>query len=340
MDKEYRYKVCTLCLTYNHSAYINDTLRGFAMQETSYPAVFIIVDDASTDGEQNVIKEWASCNLLIGRNGVIWQEKEYGQLAVCQLIGKTNSLFVILLLAENHYQVGKNREKFGYFSEWYEYSKYHALCEGDDYWIHPLKLQRQVEFMDDNADFSLCFCNALVSYDNYGVPATLFNNIGEDREIHLMELLDKWICPTPGILYRSSVRPFFPLKERIISGDWYMILHCAAKGKVWGMKEVMSCYRKSDNETSMSNSFSHRTDETFLKKVPILEGLDEYTEGRYHELIRKYVRYYTVFGKLVQFKKKHGMLATLIMRPFSIMEIVWKRSIRPRIDKKAPTFSA
>ena len=49
--KEYKYTVFTKCYTYNHAPYILDTLRGFAIQQTSFPIVFAIADDASTDGE-------------------------------------------------------------------------------------------------------------------------------------------------------------------------------------------------------------------------------------------------------------------------------------------------
>ena len=49
------YMVATLCFTYNQAPYIENTLNGFSIQETSFPVVYIIVDDASTDGEQEVI---------------------------------------------------------------------------------------------------------------------------------------------------------------------------------------------------------------------------------------------------------------------------------------------
>ena len=329
--------VCTRCFTYNQAPYIEDALRGFAMQETTFPIVTVIVDDASTDGEPDVLRNWANDNLDFFDGGCK-NIMEYGELIFGHLRSRNNSWVAILLLSENHYSQSKPKDC--YIAEWWDNSKYHAFCEGDDYWIHPMKLQRQVDFMESHIDYTLCFNNALVTYDCCDKPAIVFNQIREDQEVGIAQLLDKWICPTPGILVRSSTPPRFSVKGRIISGDWRLTLHYAACGKVWAMKAVMACYRKTDNGTSLSNTFSRRSDEAFLKKVPILEGLDEYTEGRYHDLISKYVRYYTVFGKLVQFKKQHGLFATIIMRPFSLIEIVWKRTIRPRLDKNAPTFSA
>lgn len=58
MDNESRFMVCIHCMTYNQSAYITDALNGFAMQQTDFPFVALIFDDASTDGEQGVIKKY------------------------------------------------------------------------------------------------------------------------------------------------------------------------------------------------------------------------------------------------------------------------------------------
>lgn len=335
---EHKYTVAVRCFTYNHAHYIEDTLRGFAMQETDFPVVNIIVDDASTDGEQDVIKKWVAENLDV-TSGEVWREMPYGLLMEAPLRRNRNSTFVILLLSENHYQTGRGKMRLDYIEKWYGNAKYHSLCEGDDYWIHPMKLQRQVKFMESHSDYSMCFTNALVSYDHLDKPAYVFNQIGEDCEIRLSEMLDRWICPTPGILYRASIMPKYPVNGKIISGDWHLTLHCAACGKVLGMKAVMAVYRKTESATSLSNTYSHRADEACLKKVPILEGLDEYTKGKYHELISQYIRYYSKMGQLIRYKKQHGVLLTCIMRPISLFEFLWIK-IWPRLNKSAPTYSA
>ena len=55
-DSAYKYMVCTRCFTFNHAPYIVDAMNGFVMQETTFPVITIIVDDASTDGEPEVIR--------------------------------------------------------------------------------------------------------------------------------------------------------------------------------------------------------------------------------------------------------------------------------------------
>ena len=122
-DKDYKYLVATRCFTYNQASYIEDALRGFAMQEANFPVVYIIVDDASIDGEPEVIKKWASMNLKKSEGTDLWAEMPYGQIAVAPLTEKPLSLFVILLLAENHYSPEKIHLKFEYIREWYDKAK-------------------------------------------------------------------------------------------------------------------------------------------------------------------------------------------------------------------------
>ena len=153
---EYKIMVATRCFTYNHAPYIEDALRGFAMQETSFPVVYIIVDDASVDGEQDVLKKWAGENLVCPEGTELWQETPYGQLAVATLRGKSKSTFVILLLAKNHCSTGNSSLKFEYIAEWYDNAKYKALCEGDDYWIDSKKLQMQIDFLEKHPEYVMC----------------------------------------------------------------------------------------------------------------------------------------------------------------------------------------
>lgn len=156
MERNYKYMVATRCMTYNQSPYILEALNGFVIQETSFPVCFIIVDDSSTDGEQEVLKRWADENLVSDGKLPMWEKKDYGELLVLSLPSKPNIVFVIMLLNENYYQTGRHSIKMGYISEWFDNAKYNALCEGDDYWIDPKKLQMQVDFLERHPEYVLC----------------------------------------------------------------------------------------------------------------------------------------------------------------------------------------
>ena len=124
----HQYEVCVHCPTYNQSPYIEDCLNGFIMQKTTFPFCVVIVDDASTDGNQEIIKQYAE---------------------------KYPDIIKPVLLQENHFSQKKSKRP--YYSSYDEQSKYVAMCEGDDYWTDPLKLQKQVDFMETNPECGLCY---------------------------------------------------------------------------------------------------------------------------------------------------------------------------------------
>lgn len=121
--------VSICCITYNHAPFIRKCLDGFLMQQTDFTIEILIHDDCSTDGTTEIIKEYAA---------------QYPDL-------------IFPLYEEvNQYQQGKATE-----IDFYNYrrarGKYIAYCEGDDYWTDSLKLQKQVDFMESNPEYSVCF---------------------------------------------------------------------------------------------------------------------------------------------------------------------------------------
>jgi glycosyltransferase involved in cell wall biosynthesis len=120
--------VSIVCPTYNYEKYIKDAIEGFLMQKTNFSIEIIIHDDASTDTTADIIRKY---------------EKKYPEL------------IKPIYQKENQYSKGiKSIENF----IWPKCSgKYIAICEGDDYWIDPYKLQKQVDFLEANPQYSLCF---------------------------------------------------------------------------------------------------------------------------------------------------------------------------------------
>lgn len=106
------------CITYNHEPYIRECLDGFIMQKTDFAFEVLIHDDASTDKTADIIREYEA---------------------------KFPNLIKPIYQTENQFskKVGSINAKFNYPRA---KGKYIALCEGDDYWTDPLKLQKQVDF--------------------------------------------------------------------------------------------------------------------------------------------------------------------------------------------------
>ena len=123
--------VAIKCLVYNHEPYLRDCLEGFVMQQTNFPFVAIVHDDASTDGSAAIIREY---------------EEKYPN--------------IIKPIYETENQYSKHDGSVGRIVDAAiddTGAKYVAMCEGDDYWTDPLKLQKQVDFMEANPEYGLCY---------------------------------------------------------------------------------------------------------------------------------------------------------------------------------------
>lgn len=233
------YKVIVKTITFNQSKYIQDTLNGVAMQKTSFPFVNIILEDNSTDGEQKVIKTWleSNCDIYLA---------EYYDIPTANVIiipHKTNPncTFAVYFHKENLFRKKAKREE--QVNPWRVISKYEALCEGDDYWIDPYKLQKQVDFLESNPDYSMCFHKAnIINELNRNVA--LKSYIIENRDYTANELFCNWIIPTASMVYRKEVISY-PYKklERMMNGDIVIVLTCASLGKIRGFNDTMSTYR-------------------------------------------------------------------------------------------------
>lgn len=253
--------VATRCFTYNQAPYIKDALRGFAMQETTFPSVYMVIDDASTDDEQDVLKKWAAEHLMIGGDSEeLWKSKPYGQLAVAPLRGKPQSLFVLLLLAENHYRTGKSLKRFEYISEWLDDSKYHAICEGDDYWTDARKLQMQVDYLEANKTCALVHSKAQVFDDSSKV---LTSQIKGQAFGSFFELLRSNKVVTLTVCIRSSA--FFeyfkqsltwPEKKDWKMGDYPCWLWLSYYYDVHFMDKVTGVYRLLPESSSHSSTIN------------------------------------------------------------------------------------
>ena len=106
------------CMTFNHEAYIKDALNGFAMQQTNFPFVVGIIDDASTDNTTSVINEFINNNCIYNHDTDVKTE-DYGTVLDVTLKDNPNCIFHIVYLYENHY--GK-KSKIPYFIEFENYS--------------------------------------------------------------------------------------------------------------------------------------------------------------------------------------------------------------------------
>jgi len=251
----YKYMVRVSCMTYNHASYIEDAMNGFCMQETSFPFVCTIVDDASTDGEQEVIKNYLQGHFDLENKAIVRDEETDDYfLTFAQHKTNKNCFFVVLLLKYNHFQ--RKKPKGPYYAEWCN-TKYIALCEGDDYWIVPDKLQRQVFFLDNHTDYAMCFHGANVASEDSTTTEIKSMLKLECREYSGEEIYDKWTIPTASVMFLSIVKPV--RDERFIFGDTPLFLSCTLYGKIGCFDNKPLCvYRRHQGGASSTRPSYNR----------------------------------------------------------------------------------
>ena len=161
-DVKFEASVC--CMTYNQKDYIEDTMRGFIMQQTTFPFVCMVIDDASTDGEPEVLKHYLEENFdLTEHGGAKHEETDDYSAVLCRHKNNPNCYFAVYFLKYNHYQLDKHLQKMEYYSALVESVEYTGFCEGDDFWISPDFIQTSVDYLKSHNDYSAVFGNKLVS---------------------------------------------------------------------------------------------------------------------------------------------------------------------------------
>lgn len=145
------YKVRIVCRTFNQAQYIKDAMNGFCMQKTNFPFVAIIIDDASTDGEPKIISQYLEDHFDMGN--AQYDENDDAKRIAAVHKGNPNCHFLVILLKYNFYSIKK--AQYPLYKGWYENVPYIAWCEGDDYWTDPLKLQKQVNYLETHPECGL-----------------------------------------------------------------------------------------------------------------------------------------------------------------------------------------
>src|SRR5690606_6503770 len=106
-------------------------------------------------------------------------------------------------------------------------SKYIARCEGDDYWIDPLKLQKQIDFLENNLEFSMCFHNARVEYEYGDKKPHLFTQINQTVFTTEDVILKEWFIPTASIIFRKEFLIVEEWRKKAFHGDYALQLSLA-----------------------------------------------------------------------------------------------------------------
>lgn len=273
MDNQPLVSIC--CLTYNHEPYIRECLDGFLMQKTTFPVEILIHDDASSDKTADIIREYET---------------------------KYPNLIKPIYQKENQYS-----KKIG-ISSTFQYprakGKYIALCEGDDYWTDPLKLQKQVDFMEANPEFGMVYANANTYLNNN--KKFIYKGIASNVLSFEDLLINGNRIPTLTSMFRLSFIKGYQdfVKEASKNwkmGDYPLWLYISYNSKIHFMDEIMATYRILENSACGRNDYDKSKDFT-LSEFEIKKYFSSlFNKDIYHILENEL--YTTLFNKAFEFKK-------------------------------------
>lgn len=241
--------VCVNCMTYNQSKYIVDALDGFVMQQTDFPFIAIVVDDASTDGEQEIIKAYVEAHFDNAENtGCKRWETEDAYWAFARHKENRNCHFLTVCLKRNLFR--EPETKMNLLKEWMN-AKYMALCEGDDYWTDSLKLRKQVEILEADASLMAVVTNSKVVDKEGNTLVEKQNNVvpenGEGRYDLRSFMYKVHNYPTASVCFRRThvdeIARMTKHTENPYLADWPLWISLHLFGDFYYLDEVTSAYR-------------------------------------------------------------------------------------------------
>lgn len=229
------------CSTFNHASYIEDAMNGFTMQQTTFPYICTIVDDNSTDGEQEVLRNYLQQHFLLDEDAVARQKETDDYLMTFARHKENhNCFFAVYLLKYNHYSIKKAKEP--YYKDLNANIKYAAICEGDDYWTDPNKLQMQVDFLETHPEYSMCFHDVAIKAEKGREWYDVFGKL-ENRDYTGMENMVTWSVPTCSMVMRREVYLSRPMNPKFTMGDNVVVLTASRMGKIRCIPKKMGVYR-------------------------------------------------------------------------------------------------
>ena len=233
--------VAIKCMTYNHEPYISQCLDGFIMQKTDFPFIAIVHDDASTDNTADIISKYAERYPDIIKP-IFEKENQYS---------KHDGSITRIINAAIPSSV-----------------KYLAICEGDDYWTDPYKLQKQVDFLESNSDYGLIHTDFDIINETSIHEFRYHKNFSKINDVQDALLIGTYGIGTLTVLFRKSIYDNLPrnnVGKGWSMGDLPMWIEMSSVAKFKYLNISTACYRRLSHSASHNDDIEKRI--TFIKNA-------------------------------------------------------------------------
>ncbi|GCD77349.1 glycosyl transferase [Thermaurantimonas aggregans] len=280
---EYDKPLVSICMiTYNHEPYIREAIEGVLKQITNFDFELIIGEDCSTDRTREICLEYQRKNPDVIR--LLLREKNIGMMP-------------------NFLQTLEACQ-----------GKYIALCEGDDYWTDPLKLQKQVDFLEAHPDFVGAFHDCIILNQADGSQRLRIGLTHIDEEADMASIIRQKNSPTASLLFKNCFsKDFWPQNaDQISQGDYLLVVLLARYGKFKYFPEPMSLYRIHEGGVWSSKTRLYTTEQdikfyTYLYQLfdtsEIRQVIDAKLKAAYHKYAIELVKAGSII-KSISFLKK------------------------------------
>jgi glycosyltransferase involved in cell wall biosynthesis len=249
--------VSVCMITYGHEKYIEEAINSVLMQECNFEYELIVSNDCSLDKTdlviQTILKTHPKAHCIKYFN----QQKNLGMMP--------NSVFVL--------------EK--------SLGDYIAICEGDDFWNDKLKLQKQVDFLRERKDCSLCFHNASVLNEITNTTKLFVSNY-QKKYYNGNDILERWLIPTASMLFvnvfkKNKLPSFF---SKAMHGDLALQLLLYEFGNFGLINENMCTYRINEGGAMQTFFYSISYRYAYISQ---LNEMKIYFKGKYNNYFNKYI---------------------------------------------------
>jgi glycosyltransferase involved in cell wall biosynthesis len=211
--------VSVCVVTFNHKNYIKKCLEGILMQQTTFPFELVLGEDESDDGTRNICIKYA---------------EKYPDKIKLFLRSRKDVIHIN----------GKATGRYNFIESLKAcQGKYIALCEGDDYWTDPLKLQKQVDFLEAHEDYAICFHKVKLLNPKGNLLDDFITKIPNNYENFETLLGARNFIHTPSVVFRNCINQLPSQFKLAPFGDQFLHLLVAKHGKLKFLEEVMGVYR-------------------------------------------------------------------------------------------------
>lgn len=253
------------CTTYNQIDYIRKCLESLVCQQTTFKYEIILHDDASTDGTTEIVKEY---------------------------VERYPELIKPIIQTENQYSKRNDSIKRAINAAISPSVKYIAFCEGDDFWMDPMRLQKQVDFLESHPEHSMVFGAVEYLYpDGHVEIVRRYNHFVEECPVKDIILGGGGFVKLNSMLYRRCLKENYPeWAESAPVGDSPLFLVLAVRGKVAYIDEVWSCYRvcaKGSWTNRMSKRSFRQRYKDMKDNIAYWNTFDNWSERKYHKYVLK-----------------------------------------------------